>query len=187
MDRKSSLARSPRVVLIIVNVGPNRTAFRNSRGAARPQVLLAGAMPPDPAARPSPIADSVMKRLRNQHSELLFWRLKWGNPIHILRARRSRTLGRIDVHVVAARLSSFRRRRFHEPVAGRVLPAKAVALARGTGRRLLGHLAAPQGRKPVEARSDRPRLARDRTRDRAAHPRSRAQADLEDQCRAKPH
>src|SRR5260370_36209447 len=81
--------------------------------------------------------------------------------------------GESDASGIAARLSSRRRRRVYEPPTDRVFPAKAVALARRTPCRFDGHLAPPQGRKPVEARFDRPRHAGDRTSHRAAHARSR--------------
>src|SRR3954447_23946092 len=97
------------------------------------------------------------------------------------------TLGRMNAYKVAGQLPPLRTGRVHEPATARVLSAKAVAMARRAPRRFNRHPAAPQGREPPQTRPDRPRLARNRTGDRAAHPRSRTQADLKNRCRAEPY
>src|SRR5271154_2727891 len=99
---------------------------------------------------------------------------------------RLRRFGDADASVASARLSSVRRRGVYEPAAGRIFSTEAIAVAGCSVGRIIRHTAAPEGGEPAEAGSDRPRIAGSRTRDRAAHPRPRTQADLEDRWGAQP-
>src|SRR5829696_1936001 len=93
-------------------------------------------------------------------------------------------VGESDAPGVAARLSSERRRRVYEPAPDRIFPAEAAALARRAPVRFVGYVAPPEGREPAETGFDRPCIAGDRAGYRVAHPRPRAQADLENRLRA---
>src|SRR5947208_14980628 len=106
------------------------------------------------------------------------------DPIHILRALRSRSFGETDASVTSARLPSVRCRRIYEPAPGRIFSTKAVALASPVAGRVVGYVAAPEGREFAQTRSHGPRFARDRARDRTAHPRARAQTHLQDRSGA---
>src|SRR6185295_18057116 len=115
-------------------------------------------------------------------------RLAAGKKIHIL--RRDSIPGAYCEHVDEAfapsRLSPFRPRTLHEPHAARVFPPEAAFLADRAAPGIQRDPPPPAGGEPVRARYRRPRLARNRPLARAAHPRSRAQADRQDRRRAAP-
>src|SRR5690242_2461141 len=92
----------------------------------------------------------------------------------------------VDEAFAPSRLSPFRQRTLHEPNAAGVFPPEAALLADRAAPGIQRNPAAPAGGEPIRARYRRPGLARNRPLARAAHPRSRAQADRQDRRRAAP-
>src|ERR1700726_4969834 len=84
-------------------------------------------------------------------------------------------------------LSTLRKRAFHERPPARLFSRQAAGVEGRDPARIADHPADAPGRERQSSRSRRPRLLRDRSRDRAARPRPAAQADLQDRRRAAAH
>src|ERR1019366_3239631 len=132
----------------------------------------AGKLPHCTVSRPSPILFVTGRR---------YIRRARTNPFSSALHHSWAGLGKVE------ELSTLRKRAFHERPPARLFSRQAAGVEGRDSAGIAGHAADAAGGERQSSRSRRPRIVRDRPRDRTARPRPPAQADLQDRRGAAAH